>query len=142
MSAAPIVGDPFVIRPAGDGDLNFVRSSWLREYAYSQTARRIGDLYWDYHHMLVEALLARAHVVVAGLKDKPDTICGWACTEPGRVHFVCVKPRWRRLGLARRLLAPFASITATYTHRTATCALVPIPSTWTYNPKEAFPCRS
>lgn len=133
-----LIADPFVVRKAEQGDTNYIRSSWLREYGGSEWARAVGPHYMKDHHAVIERLLKRSAVKIAGLEDIPSAICGWVCFEPTRIHFVYVKPRYRRLGLARRLLEPFAKLVdATYTHRTKLLNTLPVPAHWQFHPYEA-----
>ncbi len=129
----------FVLRPAEDGDLNFIRSTWMKAYARSHWARTVGMASYCAEQWKVrDKLMARGALLVAGREIDPTIVCGWACTEGGMVHFVYVKERWQRQGVARMLLAPWLDKPAICSHRTDTCAELPIPKQWTFNLYEAF----
>jgi len=136
----------FVVRPAEDGDLGYVRKTWLQEHAQSSgwiDAVGGGAVYFREHQRARDAAIERGAVVVACRPSVRSGICGFAVTGPGDlVHFVYVKPRWRRLGVARLLLAPLLEregVTATHETtmsraRDRGTSLVPWPAGWTFNP--------
>lgn len=145
----------FVVRPATSDDLNYVRKTWLQVHAQSSSfidAVGGGFVYFREHAQLRDAAIERGAVTIACRANVPSGICGFAVTDDGIVHFVYVKPRWRRLGVAKLLLAPLAEKAATYTHRTWMCGcvqnhrpeqcpapvaiqrLLPVPKAWTFNP--------
>jgi GNAT superfamily N-acetyltransferase len=77
--------------------------------------------------------------VVARLEDEPTSICGWACFGHDVVHYVFVRPRWQRLGIAKLLLQPFADRPQVfYTHKTRDLGAVRVPDNWIYNPYMAL----
>lgn len=131
----------FVIRPAADDDLNFIRSTWLREYADSSWARAAGASYWPGHIRIRDELLDRAPPIVASLEVEPTSICGWACFEAGTIHFVFVRPRWQKLGVARLLLEPFDAKPAVYTHKTRGVDSNRLPKEWMFDPYQAIQHR-
>lgn len=130
MSAPPV---PLELRPMGDGDRNFVLASWLRSYAGKgeESYDDARAFYADYAPVVL-ALMARSTVVVACLPEEPSAIVGWYAVEGETLHYVLVKPRWRRLGVARWLLEDFAGLTLAYTHRTSDARRCPIPSAWEF----------
>lgn len=151
MTAAPSNPlDSLVLRPGAPSDHNFVRKMWLRSYADSAFARAMtpremwsrgqtAPTYWSGHHALVDALLARASLRVATWPEDTWTIVGFAVTEPDVVHYVYVANDYRKQGVARRLLEPFdGCVRVRYSHRSRACAVLPIPSHWTYDPYAAF----
>lgn len=132
-------GETFHLRPAEDDDFNFVRKRWIHEYASSRHGRAFIDLvgrdnFFREHVELRESAMARGAITIAYREQVPSGICGFAVTEDDMVHFVYVKPIWRKLGAAKLLLAPFLSKCATYTHTTDIVPSLPVPSTWTFNP--------
>lgn len=99
---------------------NLVFSTWLKSYhtssLYSKNIPK--DVFFAEHHGLIERILARDPVVrLAVLPDDPEVVLGWSVSEPDAVHYVYVKPPFRRYGVATALLAhvnrPF-----TFTHYT------------------------
>lgn len=112
----------FIIRPAEDSHRAFILATWLRSYqASSPLTKKIPKgLFFDRHHDVVEALLARpeTEAKVALWAEDPEIILGYAVTEGTlTVHYVYVKPAFRQHGIATALLAetetPFI-----YTHFT------------------------
>lgn len=141
----------FIVRPATDDDLNYVRKTWL--WAHAQGASDFidaiggGVVYFAEHARLRDAALERAAVTIAHRPDMPNSICGFAVTEElpramGRalscIHFVYVKDRWRKLGVAKLLLRPFVGgplgHCAVYTHRTEIVEALQVPKGWAFNP--------
>lgn len=118
---------------------NLVYATWLRSYQSSSLATKHipRDVFFANHHLVLDRIFARAPVVkVAVMPDAPEVVFGWSVTEPRQrtsivdreagivrvepadlVHYVYVKPAFRRHGVAKALLehikAPF-----TYTHHT------------------------
>ena len=150
-TAALATSPDFVVRPATDDDLNYVRKTWLREYAEeSDWIDEVGGgVFFREHPTCIEAAFRRGAVTIACRSSVPSGICGFAVTEEGApglaqwhpegvgralVHFIYVKHRWRQLGVARLLLAPFAAVPVEYTHRTHMLARLRVPEAWTFNP--------
>lgn len=137
---------PISLRPFNPDDreeLNLVRKSWLVGSLASDFARLCGHTVFVRDHLpWRDRILARATVLVACLKREPTAVLAWACSETQDdalvLHFVHVKPRWRRLGLARKLLAPLLAERVAYSHRTTLCGALPIPAAWTFRPHAAF----
>lgn len=130
--------DGFLVRPAeGDDELNFVRKTWLREYgegAWPAAEFMFGPRYMAEHHRCIDAVLERGAVSVAYRPSTPTRICGFAVTEEAVVHFVFVRGKWRRMGVAKLLLRPLLDSPADYTHRTLTLKALDVPEAWTFNP--------
>jgi GNAT superfamily N-acetyltransferase len=130
------------LRGMRDEDRNYVLSSWLRSYAakgrdardYVEHAR-----FFDDYAPIVRSLLDRSQVIVASLREEPDVIVGWASVEGDALHYVLVKPRWRRLGVARWMLNDFAALPVAYTHRTSDAMRCPIPDGWSYRRFRVWP---
>lgn len=130
----------FVVRPAVDeSELNYVRKTWLREYA-DEAAPPVRltfgppHIYDREHKYCLEAVLERGAVTIACRPSVSSGICGFAVTEDRVVHFVYVKHRWRQLGVAKLLLRPLLDEAAIYTHRTRMLDASRLPKSWTFNP--------
>lgn len=129
----------FVLRAAEEGDLNFIRKTWITEYMSSHWARTMGKPNYIAEQWKVrDRLLSRGTLLIAGRESEPTSIAGWVCTEGQKVHFIYVKERWRKLGVARMLLAPLLTAPVVCTHRTDLCAELPVPKQWTFNQYAAF----
>jgi len=110
----------YVIVSGRDSAKSLVYATWLRSYeASSLAAKNIPrDVFFAEHHKVIDRILARgASVRLAVLPDEPDVVLGWAVVEWPIVHYVYVKPPFRKHGIAQALLQdvpkPF-----TYTHWT------------------------
>lgn len=136
--------DQLELRRMRESDRPLVLHSWVTSYAAkSQDARdyqgAAHSLFSsDYAHV-VRDLVERSNVVVACLKDAPDTVIGWMAIENDALHYVLVKPRWRRMGVARWLLAALAGIPLVITHRTTDSAKCPVPEAWIYRRFRIWP---
>lgn len=110
----------FVILDGIHDARNLIYATWLRSYqANSLAAKHISrDDFFAGHHLVLDRIFAREPIVrLAVMPESPEVVFGWSVTEPGMVHYVYVKPAFRRHGIARALLdhikAPFI-----YTHHT------------------------
>jgi len=156
------------LRPMrGDSDLRHVTRSWVLSYRDSEAARAVGIaqarasllaayatmlddrptkngpalLYYGAHEILILKLLQRSDVTLACYPEDEDLILGWRCIEGSRLHYVCVKPDYRRDGIGRCLVSDLLGRSMTLTHWTDVCDRLPIPKTWKYHPtalKEAL----
>ncbi len=131
------------LRAMREADRNYILSSWIKSYASrSLDARDYGahrrEFYDDYAPV-VRDLLARSQIIVACLREEPDVVVGWAAIEGDALHYVLVKPRWRRLGVARWMLTDFAALPVVVTHRTSDSGRCPIPAAWVYRRFRIWP---
>lgn len=139
-----MLSDKLQLRPMRPSDEHLVLSSWLRSYAAKSvdaldyTGRAFGLFSTDYAPV-VRALMARSSVVVACLREEPDSVVGWMAIEDDAVHYVLVKPRWRRLGVARWMLSGIALLPLVFTHRTTDATKCPIPEGWIYRRFRIWP---
>lgn len=120
------------IRPGRDSDRACVYSTWLHSYRHgSHFPRRIPEkTYFAEQHDLIQAILdsPTTTLLMAVPSDDPDVILGWACFERGvgageweiksAVHYVYVKPAFRRSGVASQLLSSLGEPDWVYTHDT------------------------
>lgn len=129
------VSDELVLRPMREADRNYVLSSWSKSYAGSSRDARdyatMADFYRDYAPVIAE-LLARSVVTVAALKDNDDIIVGWSAIEGDVLHYVLVKPRWRKLGVARYLLSSVKERPMMCSHQTNDAVRCGMPDGWAY----------
>lgn len=150
------MNDPFDslrIRRGEPDDFRRVRKDWRLSYATSELAhfltprsdwrKRASELYWGWQTEVVDRLLRDADLWIATWAEDTSTIVGWCVTEGGLVHYVYVAEKFRKQGVARRLLAPsLERAKVTYTHRTALCSELPIPPNWTFDPRPALAPRA
>ncbi len=130
--------DDFVVRPATDDDIGYVKKTWLRDFADGGDGwiddHGGGEVYFAEHHKQVECAVERGAVTIACRRAVPTGICGFAVTERDIVHYVYVKTRWRKLGVAKLLLGPLLDRDAVYTHWTRAVRILPVPKSWKFNP--------
>ena len=128
---------------ADEQEVNLVLAGWLRTYVGTSEKPSSVDLtiersvMYRLYQPVVHDLMARCHVVVA--TDAEDGfVYGWVAFDGADLHYVCVKPKWQRLGVASMLLADFKDLPVTYTHKTADGMRLPLPKSWTYAPLRRF----
>jgi len=100
------------VRPASEADKPFIFSSWLRHYKNrSYFAKRIrNSIYYKWHHLIVERALSSPNCVamIAHPENEPDVILGFVVGEKSDeasvLHFIYVKPAFKRMGIAKHLL--------------------------------------
>lgn len=118
----------FTVRNGRPEDEACVFATWLNSYKHgSPFCRRVPDgIYFAQHHAVIERLLKRSVVRVATIPEDDDVILGWACYEPAIedggftvpaiIHYVYVKPDFRKAGVAQKLLGGVSMVGAMYTH--------------------------
>ena len=135
------------LNDADPDDRNHVTFNWLRSYVEATGIRdrpamtRHGleySVFFELYRPIVRAITARSTVMFAAVPDVPTAFYGWAAFEGDLLHYVYVKPRWRRLGIASWLLRDFLKLPVTYTHRTRDGMRLPVPEAWTYAPMRRF----
>lgn len=94
------------VRVGEPGDIAFITDSWLRSYACDQWTSCPGGPreYFDTQRQVVAACLQSSEVLVACPEDGLDQILGWLCWRPHVLHYVYVKPYYRRRGVGMLLL--------------------------------------
>ena len=144
-----------IIRDAKPEDLAWIYMTWIggppdpdsgrQEHGYRHHTKdkRVQQCPWGEYYprwrQLTGRLLSVSRVIVAAHQADLSVVCGWLCWQPGpppRIHYLHVRRRMRRLGVATALLE-HAKINRTdlvlYSHRTdASDALVP--DAWLYRP--------
>jgi hypothetical protein len=110
------------VRPLESSELAHVYVTWIKSFADSPWAKGMKPtVYEDRQRKLINEILQRpdARLLAACTKDEPDTVFGWACVEGGVVHYVFVKEAFRRLEIAKQILAAMPK-GFRFTHRTFT----------------------
>lgn len=112
--------EQFVVIDGVQDARNLIFATWLRcMEANSPAAKHIPrDVFFAEHHRVIERIFEREPTVkLAVLPDDPSVVLGWSVSEPGVLHFVYVKPAFRKYGIGAALVAhierPF-----TFTHWT------------------------
>jgi hypothetical protein len=95
------------IRPADEGDVAFLSSTWKQSFWRESTwANRIRwSVFEPGHAKVIQRLLARSLAIVACDPERETEIAGYLVYEPGAIHYAYVKPAFRRAGVLRALLA-------------------------------------
>ncbi|MCL2724790.1 MAG: hypothetical protein FWD69_10175 [Polyangiaceae bacterium] len=141
------VASELTLRDMRESDKNYVLSSWVRSYSAHGLHGYVDhrDLCADYAP-IAEALVARSVVRIACLRAEPDVIVGWHAREgltPDApltvVHYLAVKPRWRRLGVASWMTRELLEMGLDYTHRTDLAVKFGIPPNWAFRPYLIWP---
>lgn len=98
---------PLLLRRADADDAAFIFSYWLRDhFERSAFAKGIAkSTYMALHHVVLERIIARSVVHIACDASDPTVIFGFICTEGETLHYIHVKRAFRRLGVAKALLA-------------------------------------
>jgi GNAT superfamily N-acetyltransferase len=139
---------PLIIRHGNMQDTverNHVLASWLRTMAGH---KGVDEAYWvqatgreaffrGHELLLRERLIPATSFLVASLPEDESAIVGWVCYQPGVLHYVFVKPKWRKLGIAKRLIEaafPNYSQALTYTHRSQMASSLSLPVQWKFDP--------
>ena len=95
------------------------------------------EVFFARHHAVVERLLAESSLRVAHLADDPAVILGYALVAPPTVHYLYVKPSFRRFGIAKALLDDIARFRE-HSHHTFALRDLEGKHSLTYNPYRAF----
>ena len=114
----------FVVIDGINDARSLVYSTWLRSYQQSgPSVRKVSRTdFFAGHHKVLDGIFARDPVVkLAVFPDDPTVVFGWSVTEGNAVHYVYVKPDFRRFGVATALLShinrPFSYSHYTYVLR-------------------------
>jgi GNAT superfamily N-acetyltransferase len=102
----------WTIRAAREDDFAFVMDSWLRSTRDEPWSGNVcNNMAMAVLHESVKQLMLRgAKIVVAVNPERDNQVIGWLCYEFGRppekvVHAIYCKRPFRRMGVARQLLA-------------------------------------
>lgn len=87
----------------------FIFSSWLNTMTDKCSwASKLGKRFRALHHPVVERILDKSIVLVATKRDDPNIAFGYIVAEesakPPAVHFIFVKPVFRRMGVGKILI--------------------------------------
>lgn len=106
----------FVLRAAEPTDLAFIASSWRRNYDSAENTRCPGGIaeYIETQGAVIDQCLASSNVTVACPPERTEQILGWCCYRHGPVvHYIYVKPYYRRAGIGRALLKYVVDVSRT-----------------------------
>ncbi len=132
----------FPLRSARASDMAFVIDAWKKSYEGAPAVRGA-----DREHYRVEMTRAirrlcdRAEIRIATAPDDDDHLLGFAAfvtTDDGaELHYVYVKQDFRKMGIARALLADLKVTAYTFLSNTARP-----PKGWAYRPRFTIDGRS
>lgn len=103
---------PIRVRPAVEGDIAFIFSSWLKSYRSAlQVKQIINTVFFAEHHKVIEGILKTSTTYVICDAADPVNIFGYICAEEIDgvfvLHYIYVKHTYRNLGLGKLLLNQF-----------------------------------
>lgn len=88
-------------------DIPFIYDAWLE--SYKRTVAPSGDgraaRYYKEQRLRLDMLRDRGVWMVATDPHDADYLMGFVCAEPPLIHYLYVKPAFRRQGIARSLIA-------------------------------------
>lgn len=106
MRYIPLPVQNLVIRPGTPEDNDFVAKSWAETFRGNPAERRIEESFFKRAvYPRIHAVLERAQVRVACPREDGHVVYGFAVLEPACIHMVYVRRTWRKLGIAKALLA-------------------------------------
>lgn len=99
------------IRDATAEDSNFILATFLRGLYYGDSWFSLipKDIFMVHYKAVAEALINKATIKVACLKEDPNVILGYSVMSADyqTVHWCYVKSAWRHKGIARSLLPKY-----------------------------------
>lgn len=102
------LGEIIIYRDHKTEDAGFIYSTWLQGLYYGNDWFKQIDqeTYFDFYNKIIRQLLFKksAKIKVAALKEDPDVLIGYSVWRESTLDWVFVKPAWRRLGIAKRLI--------------------------------------
>lgn len=99
---------------------NLIYATWLRSYQASSLMAKLvpRDIFFAEHHKVIDRILnhPNTQIRLAVLPSDPSVILGWAVRQHLTLHYIYVKPAFRRYGIASALIGdqPWS----TYSHHT------------------------
>jgi len=133
---------PMTFRTLGQGDVNFLASSWKKSYAVSPQVQLVPPpLYFDRQNELIARILENANAIVACAPSAPEDIYGYIVFEIKDncyvFHYAYVKHTFRDLNVFSSLLLSTGWQPGTpsfYTHMTPMSVRMSILMNAIYNP--------
>jgi hypothetical protein len=101
----------YILRAGGKSDWPMVADAWVNSHRASSRATKLSNkaTFFRHHHRIVDLLLQSpgVRVIVAAPADDDFTAYGFAVVQGSLVHMVYVKAPFRRIGVAKTMLAGF-----------------------------------
>lgn len=122
----------YKIRDAKVSDQAFIFSSFLKGLYYGNDFYRQIDkeAFMSNYKKVLTQLLIKSQCKVAVQNDDDDSLIGYSIYEPGILHYLFVKPTFRRFGVAKSLV-PVGINTTTHITKIGTAIK---PKEWIFNP--------
>jgi predicted GNAT family acetyltransferase len=102
---------PYKTRYAGEADIAFIFSSWLRSYRETRAVKILDNAtYYEGQHATIEGIMARPDIIVEVACDieDPSQIFGYVVYQPGVdgvvIHWTYVKLPFRGFGIGSDLV--------------------------------------
>ncbi len=126
-----------ILRPyKASEDQGFLYSTWIQGMYFGNdwkgpSAQSEGTFRRRFSEV-IKSIITKPTVtiMVAALKQDPDVILGYSVTEPDILHWVYVKPTWRKFGIAKALVPDDVKIVTHQTNRGRSL----MPKAWAYDP--------
>jgi GNAT superfamily N-acetyltransferase len=115
-------------------DKNFIYQTWLKGLYYGNEffkQMNADDFYKNYEHVITRILMVPdLQIKVACLKEDAEVVLGYAIFKGDTLHWIFVKPTWRKLGIAKDLIPDTIK---SVTHLTKVGKSIK-PKKWAFNP--------
>lgn len=87
-------------------DKNLILATWLKGlYNGNDWFSEIDKQIYNQNYIrIIERLLMKSQVKISCLKNDQDVVLGYSVYEPNTLHYLYVKPSWRKIGIAKDLL--------------------------------------
>jgi ribosomal protein S18 acetylase RimI-like enzyme len=120
---------PIMLREGIENDLGHIVVTWSKSYASSDFAKPMKfSTYMDNHIDLINETLDTASIIVACLNDDQNIIIGYVVFElvddETIVHYIHVKPKFRKYGVASLMLDALRANKLVTTHKTKLSKLI------------------
>lgn len=96
------------IRDYVPGDRNFILATFLRGLYYGESWFTLiqKSVFMEHYHKVITYLLDKKDttIKVVCLKEDQDEIKGYAIYTGDTLHWIFIKKKWRKIGLARDLM--------------------------------------
>lgn len=98
--------DQILIRDAKISDQAFIFSSFLKGNYYGNDFYRSIDknTFMVKYKEVLTHLLIKSTTKIACMKNDEDQVVGYSLYQPGILHYVFIKPTFRRFGISKMLI--------------------------------------
>lgn len=116
---------------------NFVLASWMRSLRHGNDYYKIieSDGYYKAYDHYIKRLLQdpKCAVRLAALSDAPDVLLGFSVSRGTTLDYVFIKPDFRKMGMAKKLV-PKGITHTTHLTKTGMTIWVEMDRPWKFNP--------